>query len=57
MYTAESYLEVLGTFSDNLALPPEQREELFRRIHARIAAQPGGTVTKHQLVTVTVGRL
>ena len=56
-YTAESYVEVLGTFSDNLALPAGQRDELFRRIHSRIAAQPGGTVTKHQLVTLTVGRL
>jgi SAM-dependent methyltransferase len=55
-YTADSYVAVLGTFSDNLALPAEQREELFRRIHARIAARPDGTVTKHQLVILTVGR-
>ena len=54
-YTAESYIAVLGTFSDNLALPTGQREELFRRIRARIAARPNGTVTKHQLVTLTVG--
>jgi len=56
-YTAESYVALLGTFSDNLALPAERREELFRRIHARMAARPGSTVTKHQLVTLTVGRL
>lgn len=55
-YTADSYVDVLGTFSDNLALPAEQRDELFRRIRARIATQPGGTVTKHQLVTLTVGQ-
>jgi SAM-dependent methyltransferase len=55
-YTADAYIAVLGTFSDNLALPEEQRHELFRRIHARIAARPGGIVTKHHLVTVTVGR-
>jgi SAM-dependent methyltransferase len=55
-YTADEFVDVLGTFSDNLALPEEQREDLFRRIHARIAARPSGTVTKHHLLTITVGR-
>jgi SAM-dependent methyltransferase len=54
-YTADEYVAVLGTFSENLARPREQREELFRRIHARIAARPGGTVTKHHLLVLTVG--
>ncbi|MFL5942196.1 MAG: class I SAM-dependent methyltransferase [Gaiellaceae bacterium] len=54
-YTADEYIAVLGTFSDNLALPKEQREELFRRIHARIAARRSGTVTKHHLLVLTVG--
>jgi SAM-dependent methyltransferase len=54
-YTADSYVAVLGTFSDNLALPEEQRDELFRRIHARIAARREGTVTKHHLLVLTVG--
>lgn len=56
-YTADEYVDVLGTFSDNLALPPEQRDELFRRIHARIASRPGGAVTKHFLLALTVGRV
>jgi SAM-dependent methyltransferase len=55
-YTADEYVALLGTFSENLALPTQQREELFRRIHARIEAQPGGTVTKHQLAVLTVGQ-
>ncbi|HEY3462483.1 MAG TPA: class I SAM-dependent methyltransferase [Gaiellaceae bacterium] len=54
-YSADEYVAVLGTFSDNVALPAEQREELFRRIHARIEARPGGTVTKHYLLVLTVG--
>jgi SAM-dependent methyltransferase len=54
-YTADTYIELLGTFSDNLALPEEQRAELFRRIHERVEAQPGGTVTKRHLVSLTVG--
>ena len=55
-YSADEYVAVLGTFSDNLVLPAAQREELFRRIHHRIASRPGGTVTKHMLETLTVGR-
>jgi SAM-dependent methyltransferase len=55
-YTADEFVAVLGTYSENVALPAEQREELFRRIHARIAARPEGTVTEHRLLVLTVGR-
>jgi SAM-dependent methyltransferase len=55
VYTADEYVDLLGTFSDHIAQPPEEREELFGRLHARIAARPGGTVTKHFLLTLTVG--
>lgn len=54
-FGADDYVALLGTFSDNLALPAEQRDELFRRIHARIEARPGGRVTKHYLLAVTAG--
>jgi SAM-dependent methyltransferase len=57
IFTADEFVALLGTFSDNLALPAEQREELFRRIHARVAARPSGTVTEHHLLTLTVGLL
>lgn len=53
-FTADEFVELSGTFSDNLALPAEKREELFRRIHARIEAR-GGTVTKHYLLVLSVG--
>ena len=56
VYTADEFVAVLGTFSNNLALPADQRHELFRRIHARIAARPSGTVTKHHVLVLTVGR-
>jgi SAM-dependent methyltransferase len=55
VYTADEFVALLGTFSDNLVLPAGQREELFRRIHARIAARPNGTVTKHRLQILTLG--
>jgi SAM-dependent methyltransferase len=54
-YGAE-YVEVLGTYSAHIALPAAQREELFRRIAERIAARPGGRVTKHYLATLAIGR-
>jgi SAM-dependent methyltransferase len=53
-YTADEYIAVLGTYSPNLALPDEQREELFRRIHARVAAR--GTVEKTYLGMLNVAR-
>jgi SAM-dependent methyltransferase len=56
-YTADEFIAVLGTFSDNLALPAEQRAELFDRIARRIGARPGATVTKHHLLVLTVGRV
>jgi ubiquinone/menaquinone biosynthesis C-methylase UbiE len=55
-YTADEYIAVLGTYSDNLALPPEQRDELFARIRNRIRATPRGSVTKTYLATLNVAR-
>lgn len=53
-YSADGFIALSGTFSDNIALPAAQRNELFRRMHARIEAR-GGTVTKHYLLMLTVG--
>jgi SAM-dependent methyltransferase len=53
-YSANGFVALSGTFSVNIALPAQQRDELFRRIHTRIEAR-GGTVTKHYLQMLTVG--
>jgi SAM-dependent methyltransferase len=53
-YDPDEYVAVLGTYSENLALPEAQREELFARIHARAAAR--GRVTKAYLATLNVAR-
>ena len=55
-YTADEWTAVLGTYSPNIALPAGQRDELFGRIHGRIAARPGGTATQHYLAVLSVGR-
>jgi hypothetical protein len=51
-YTADEYLALIGTYSENIALPATQREELFRRLAGRIAAQ--GTVRKLVVYELTV---
>ena len=53
-YGPDEYVAVLGTYSVNLALPAAQRDELFARIHARIARQ--GCVRKTYLATLNVAR-
>ena len=54
-YTADEWVSVLATYSENIAMPPAQREALFSRIRNRIAARPGGTATRHYLAVLTVG--
>jgi SAM-dependent methyltransferase len=44
VYSPDEYIALIGTYSENIALPPAQREELFRRLHARATAQ--GTLRK-----------
>jgi trans-aconitate methyltransferase len=52
VYSPDEYLALIGTYSDNIALPAAQREELFGRLHARIAAQ--GAVRKLLVFELTV---
>lgn len=42
-YDTDQYGELLGTFSDHIALPPEQRGELLAEIRGAIASA-GGTI-------------
>ena len=55
-YSADAYLEVLGTYSGHIAATPAQREALFRDIRARIEARPSGTVRKHYLHQLQTAR-
>jgi SAM-dependent methyltransferase len=51
-YTPDGYIELIGTHSENIALPPAQREELFGRLRERVAAQ--GAVRKLVVYELTV---
>jgi SAM-dependent methyltransferase len=56
VYTADTYIDVLDTFSGHRALDHQTREELYARIRRRIDSRPGGTVTKAYLATLNVAR-
>ncbi|HVU77518.1 MAG TPA: class I SAM-dependent methyltransferase [Gaiellaceae bacterium] len=53
-YTADEYLAVLATYSGHIALPDEQRANLFERIRRRIEAR--GRVRKSYLTTLDAAR-
>ena len=55
-YTADDFIDVLGTYSPNIARDPETTRRLFERIRTRITARPSATVTAHYLLTLNVGR-
>jgi SAM-dependent methyltransferase len=51
-YTADEWLDVLRTYSPNIARDRETTERLLERIGARIGPR---TVTKHYLATLNIG--
>ena len=55
-YTADEYLDLLGTYSGHLTMALGARERLLQRIRDRIEARPGGTVRKSYLATLDVAQ-
>jgi len=53
-YDAQSYVDVLDTYSGHRALDEPRRNELYERIRRRIEARPGGVVRKTYLATLDV---
>ena len=45
-YTAESYINLLRTFSGHLAMAPADRERLFSEIRRRVALRTSGSVRR-----------
>ncbi|HVE90713.1 MAG TPA: class I SAM-dependent methyltransferase [Actinomycetota bacterium] len=46
-YDADSYIELLETFSGHIAMEPWKRERLYGEIRTRLADRPDGTVRRH----------
>jgi SAM-dependent methyltransferase len=56
-YDAQSYIDVLDTYSGHRALDEPRRNELYDRIRRRIEERPGGVVRKTYLTTLDVARV
>lgn len=54
-YSPDEYVALIATHSENIALPAGRREELFRRLRDRVAAQ--GAVRKLVVYELTVAYL
>ena len=51
-YTADEYIDVISTYSENIAMDADVREDLFGRLRARIGER---TIRKTYLATLDVG--
>jgi SAM-dependent methyltransferase len=52
-YTADDYVDVLSTYSENIAMPDDARDELFARLRARIGSR---SIRKTYLATLDIAR-
>jgi SAM-dependent methyltransferase len=55
-YDAEAYVELLETFSANIAMQPWQRERLYAEIRSRLAERPDGLLRRHWGAALHVAR-
>lgn len=53
-YTADEYVDVLNTYSENIRMPGDARRELFDRLRARIGSR---RIRKTYLATLDIARL
>jgi SAM-dependent methyltransferase len=56
VYTADTYISLLDTFSGHIAMDEAKRERLYREIRARIARRENPTVRRHWLAILHVAR-
>jgi len=56
VYTADEYVAVLDTYSEQRALEQATRDRLYERIRERIADRPDATVRKSYLATLNLAR-
>jgi SAM-dependent methyltransferase len=56
VYSAEEYIELLGTFSGHIDMAGWQRERLFGEIRRRLARRPDGAVRRHWGAVLHVAR-
>jgi SAM-dependent methyltransferase len=55
-FTAEEYIAMMSTASDNRLMQPAKRERLFAEMRRLIHARPGGRIRKHNLIILHIAR-
>ncbi len=55
-YSAETYVDLLGTFSDHLALPAETRRQLFEEVRALIDQEFAGVARRETVALLYLAR-
>jgi hypothetical protein len=56
-YTADTYIDLLNTYSDHLAMDESKRDVLYAEIRKRISARPSRKIRKHYLSLLHIARL
>jgi len=56
-YTADSYVDLLSTYSDHIAMDQSKRDVLYAEIRRRISARPSGLIRKDYQSILHVARL
>jgi len=56
LYTAETYIALLNSFSGHIALEPAKRDYLYRKVRERITARPDRRVRRHWLAILNLAR-
>lgn len=56
VHDAESYIDLLNTFSGHIAMQPWQRDRLYGEIRRRLALRPDGLLRRHWGGALTIGR-
>lgn len=56
VYDAESYIDLLNTFSGHIAMEPWQRDRLYGEIRRRLALRPDGCLRRHWGGALTIAR-
>lgn len=53
-YDADSYLNLLNTFSNHIRMDPAKREHLYDEVRRRISDRPTGRITRHWQARLTL---
>lgn len=56
MHDADSYIDLLDTFSGHIAMQPWQRQRLYGEVRRRLAERPDGLLRRHWGAVLHVAR-